>query len=101
MSDVTTDGNLVDLFADEPYPHYSRLRASAPAFEHPLGFWMLTRYDDVSAQRKAGHSADEPNLTTLPSWNSDSGTLGRRNRMMGGLPSWTRMRPATPGSAAC
>lgn len=98
-----TNGSLVDLFADDfaddPYPHYARPREEAPAFEHPLGFWLLTRYDDVSALQKARHSADERNLTTLPSWKSDSGTLGRRNRMMGGLavvdqdpPDHTRLR---------
>lgn len=90
---------FADGFADDPYPHYAELRAHAPAYEHPLGFWILSRYDDVSRLQKAGHSADERNLTNLPSWKSDSGTLGRENRMMRGLsivdqdpPDHTRLR---------
>lgn len=90
---------FADGFADDPYPYYAELRANAPAYEHPLGFWILSRYDDVSKLQKASHSADERNLTNLPSWKSDSGTLGRENRMMRGLsivdqdpPDHTRLR---------
>ena len=36
------------LLAD-PYPHYHRLRAEAPVYRDPLGFWLLSRYTDVSA----------------------------------------------------
>lgn len=90
---------FADGFAEDPYPHYAELRANAPAYEHPLGFWILSRYDDVSRLQKTGHSADERNLTNLPSWKSDSGALGRENRMMRGLsivdqdpPDHTRLR---------
>jgi cytochrome P450 len=72
-------------FAEDPYPHYAQLRASAPVYEHPLGFWVISKYDDVSALQRSAHSVDERNLARLPEWKSDSGTLGRRNRMMGGL----------------
>ena len=58
--------HVIDLFADDPYPalrpaarERTRLRASTR-------FWLLTRYEDVSALRKASHSADERNLTNLP-----------------------------------
>ena len=32
---------------DDPYPVYHQLRAAAPVHASPLGFWVLTRYDDV------------------------------------------------------
>ncbi|MQY27403.1 cytochrome P450 [Nocardia aurantia] len=86
-------------YADDPYPHYARLRDRAPVHEHPLGFWIVSRYRDVAALQRAAQSVDEQYLTRLPTWKSDSGTLGKRNRMMGGLslldqdpPDHTRLR---------
>src|SRR5256712_11309592 len=32
----------------DPYPFYHRLRREAPVHRHPLGFYALTRYDDVA-----------------------------------------------------
>jgi cytochrome P450 len=37
-----------DFLAD-PYPIYHRLRAEDPVHRHPIGFYVLTRYEDVSA----------------------------------------------------
>jgi cytochrome P450 len=35
-------------FHDDPFPIYRRLRDEAPAYRHDgLGFWALSRYDDV------------------------------------------------------
>ena len=36
-------------FLEDPYPVYHRLRAEDPVHRHPLGFYVLTRYDDVAA----------------------------------------------------
>jgi len=36
-------------FLDDPYPTYHRLREAGPVHRHPVGFFVLTRYDDVSA----------------------------------------------------
>jgi cytochrome P450 len=36
-------------YVDDPYPVYARLRREAPVHDSPLGFWMITRYDDVMA----------------------------------------------------
>jgi pimeloyl-[acyl-carrier protein] synthase len=36
-----------DFIAD-PYPRYRRLRAEDPVHQSPMGFWVLTRYDDVA-----------------------------------------------------
>jgi len=50
-------------FTDDPYPQYSALRTGAPAGRHPLGFWLLTRYEDVSGLLRAGMSVEDRNIT--------------------------------------
>ena len=40
---------LAPEFIADPYPAYQRLRAAGPVLRHPAGFFVLTRYDDVSA----------------------------------------------------
>jgi cytochrome P450 len=53
-------------FTDDPYPRYAELRSAAPVYEHPLGFWVLSDYDSVSALLRSGasvsdrHRADSP-----------------------------------------
>jgi pimeloyl-[acyl-carrier protein] synthase len=34
-------------FIADPYPTYHRLRAEDPVHRSPMGFWVLTRYDDI------------------------------------------------------
>src|SRR5690242_4627344 len=34
-------------FIADPYPTYRRLRAEDPVHRTPMGFWALTRYDDI------------------------------------------------------
>jgi pimeloyl-[acyl-carrier protein] synthase len=36
-------------FVADPYPTYHRLHAEDPVHHSPLGFWVLTRYEDVVA----------------------------------------------------
>ena len=36
-------------FVADPYPTYHRLRTEDPVHHSPLGFWVLTRYEDVVA----------------------------------------------------
>jgi cytochrome P450 len=50
-------------FTDDPYPQYAALRSGAPAGRHPLGFWLLTRYEDVSAVLRANMSVEDRNVT--------------------------------------
>src|SRR2546426_3814193 len=47
-------------FLADPYPTYHRLRAEDPVHQSPLGFWVLTRYDDVSAVLCAPRFLKEP-----------------------------------------
>ncbi len=42
---VLFDPFLPEFIAD-PYPFYHRLREAEPVHRSPLGFWVLTRYDD-------------------------------------------------------
>jgi hypothetical protein len=42
------DPFLPDFIAD-PFPYYHRLREAEPVHESPLGFWVLTRYEDCVA----------------------------------------------------
>lgn len=49
-------------FTDDPYSQYSLLRDRAPVYPHPLGFWVLSRYDDVSALLRSGASVELRNV---------------------------------------
>jgi cytochrome P450 len=49
-------------FTDDPYPQYAVLRAEAPVYQHPFGFWLLTRYEDVSWLLRAGLSVEDRNV---------------------------------------
>jgi cytochrome P450 len=50
-------------FTDDPYPQYAAVRAQAPVLRHPVGFWLLTRYEDVSWLLRAGMSVEDRNIT--------------------------------------
>ena len=49
-------------FNADPYPHYRRMRDQDPVHEHPLGFWLVTRYEDVTALLRAKLSVESRNL---------------------------------------
>ena len=49
-------------FTDDPYPQYAVMRAKAPVYEHPFGFWLLTGYEGVSWLLRAGLSVEDDNL---------------------------------------
>jgi cytochrome P450 len=63
-------------FTDDPYPQYAALRAGAPAGRNPLGFWLLTRYEDISALLRANMSVEDRNIT-------DRELLSLREQMFG------------------
>jgi pimeloyl-[acyl-carrier protein] synthase len=47
-------------FVADPYPTYHRLRAEDPVHRSLLGFWVLTRYEDVVAVLRDPRFAKEP-----------------------------------------
>jgi cytochrome P450 len=63
-------------FTDDPYPQYAALRADAPAGRNPLGFWLLTRYEDISALLRANMSVEDRNII-------DRDLLALREQMFG------------------
>lgn len=44
----------------DPYPHYRRLRREDPVHLSPLGFWVLTRWEDISALLRDPRLGHEP-----------------------------------------
>src|SRR4029453_16212758 len=46
-------------FVADPYPTYRRLRAEDPVHQSPLGFWILTRYEDVATALRDPRLAKE------------------------------------------
>jgi cytochrome P450 len=49
-------------FTENPYPYYQRMRDTDPIHQHPFGFWLVTRYDDVSTLLRANLSVEVGNL---------------------------------------
>ena len=49
-------------YTDDPYPHIGALRDADAPPEHPIGLYVLWRYDDVSALLAAGMSVEERSL---------------------------------------
>jgi cytochrome P450 len=47
-------------FIEDPYPTYHLLRSEDPVHHNPLGFWVLTRYDDVVAALRDPRLIKEP-----------------------------------------
>ena len=58
MADVQFNPMDPEFVAD-PYPFYHRLRTEDPVHHSPLGFWVLTRYDDVVAALRDPRLAKE------------------------------------------
>jgi cytochrome P450 len=53
-------------FIEDPYPHYGELRSRNPVQHHPMGFWALWRYEDVSQVLRAHLSVEIRNMTLDP-----------------------------------
>src|SRR5258705_9956057 len=58
MSDLQFNPMDAEFIAD-PYPTYHRLRTEDPVHHSALGFWVLTRYDDVVAALRDPRLAKE------------------------------------------
>ncbi len=59
MSDLSFNPMAPEFVAD-PYPTYHRLRTEDPVHQSPLGFWVLTRYEDVVASLRDPRMIKEP-----------------------------------------
>ena len=46
-------------FIADPYPTYHRMRTADPVHQSPMGFWVLTRYEDVVAALRDPRLAKE------------------------------------------
>jgi cytochrome P450 len=70
MSEAELAPPLFDPFApgftDDPYPQYAAVRAAAPVYQHPFGFWLLTGYDEVYWLLRANLSVDDTNIKDGP-----------------------------------
>jgi pimeloyl-[acyl-carrier protein] synthase len=64
MGDVTFNPMDPEFVAD-PYPTYHRLRAEDPVHLSPLGFWVLTRYEDVAAVLRDPRFAKEAMMAAV------------------------------------
>ncbi|NBH04925.1 cytochrome P450 [Amycolatopsis sp. SID8362] len=67
---TNTDELLFNPFApgffEDPYAQYKLLRDEDPVQQHPLDFWFVSRYEDVSALLRAGLSVEMRNLAAGP-----------------------------------
>src|SRR5919106_5235681 len=52
-------------FVADPYPTYQRLRNEDPVHESPMGFWVLTRYDDVAGTLRDPRFLKEPMIAAV------------------------------------
>src|SRR5262245_51636913 len=59
MSDIQFNPMDPEFVAD-PYPTYHRLRAADPVHHSRLGFWVLTRYEDVARVLRDARFVKEP-----------------------------------------
>src|SRR5215470_15975185 len=81
-------------FRADPYPFYHRLRSIAPVYQAPMGFWVLTRYDDaVTCLRdpRFGRDGFEQMLATAYGGETEAGRLPR-SMLFRDPPDHTRLR---------
>jgi cytochrome P450 len=85
---TANDDEIFDPFApgftDDPYPQYQRLRETGPVHRHPLGFWLLTQYAEVSDLLRSGlwrrrpQPRPEPHARPMGAGRHRGGPAGRR-----------------------
>lgn len=52
-------------FTDDPYTLYSSLREHDPVHRSPMGYWVLTRYNDIFSAIKDTRFSNEPSYYAL------------------------------------
>lgn len=79
MTEVIVFNPFAPGFDADPYPHYREMRELDPVHDHPLGFWFLTRYDDVTQLLRSGLSVEDRNLAEGPIAEQYRAFAGERN----------------------
>ncbi|OLR95505.1 cytochrome [Actinokineospora bangkokensis] len=86
-------------FAESPYAHYRQLRDEDPVQEHPMGFWVVTRREDVTTLLRADLSVEARNVAPHPLRDAVEAAAGGTLAAGGGLsmldrdpPDHTRLR---------
>lgn len=79
MTEAVVFNPLLPGFDADPYPHYREMRELDPAHDHPLGFWFLTRYDDVAHLLRSGLSVEDRHLADGPVADQYRAFAGERN----------------------
>jgi len=97
---------LLPEFHANPYPFYHQLREKDPVHETSMGFWVLTRYDDVVMSLRDprfGREAFEPLLAAMYGQEGEQGRLPRSmlfrdppTSRASWTGSWTRCRTRMP-----
>src|SRR5882762_1855808 len=85
---------LLPEFHANPYPFYHQLREKDPIHETSMGFWVLTRYDDVVMSLRDprfGREAFEPLLAAMYGQAGEQGRLPR-SMLFRDPPDHTRLR---------
>jgi pimeloyl-[acyl-carrier protein] synthase len=80
-------------FHADPYPFYRRLREQDPVHQTPMGFWVLTRYDDcVAVLRDARFGREEFQQMLTAVYGGEEGDKLPRSMLFRDPPDHTRLR---------
>jgi len=85
---------LLPEFHADPYPFYKRLREKEPIHQSPLGFWVLTRYEDCVAvlrDQRFGREEFQQMLTAVYGDETEKPALPR-SMLFRDPPDHTRLR---------
>jgi cytochrome P450 len=85
---------LLPEFHADPYPFYKRLREKAPVYQSPMGFWVLTRYEDCVAvlrDQRFGREEFQQMLASVYGGDTENPSLPR-SMLFRDPPDHTRLR---------
>jgi cytochrome P450 len=84
---------LLPEFHADPYPFYRRLRQQDPVHRTPMGFWVLTRYDDcVAALRDPRFGREEFQQMLSAVYGGEEADRLPRSMLFRDPPDHTRLR---------
>ncbi len=94
MSEDILFNPLLPEFHADPYPFYRRLREKEPVHQSPMGFWVLTRYEDCVAvlrDQRFGREEFQQMLSSVYGDDSEKQQLPR-SMLFRDPPDHTRLR---------